>query len=166
LAEDNRERTLRYLNDAYASEVGALKAMESVIAEATDPDLKAAVSSHLTETQGHADLLAARIQALGGDKSEPKAMVNQFIALASHAVNAFHDADDKQTQDLIKSVSLEGFEIATYTALKAFATEVGDSGTADVAQSILTEEKSAYDKLLALVPKVATHAVVRVAVTA
>ncbi len=103
MAEDSKERLLRYLNDAHAAEVGAMGAMKDIVAEATDADLKAAVNEHLVVTQSQADRLEARILALGGDKAEGKSLVNSIIAKGSSLLNIFHDKEDKQTQDAIKA---------------------------------------------------------------
>ena len=62
-------------------------------------------------TQSQADRIAARILALGGDKSEPKGLLNEILAKGSGLLNAFHNKEDKQTQDTIKAYSFEHFEI-------------------------------------------------------
>ena len=158
MAEEQQHRLLRYLNDAYAAEIGAIKAMEATISEATNADLKTALTSHLDQTRRQADRLTARIDTLGGDKSTSKAIVDEIIAIGSHFTNMLHDHDDKQTQDTIKAVSLEAFEVATYTALNAYAGAIGDTETADLAQSILAEEKQAHDQLLSLIPALSREA--------
>jgi ferritin-like metal-binding protein YciE len=156
MAEDTKHALLRYLNDAYAAEVGGMASLKDLAALATDPDLKQVVTDHLTQTQSQADRLQARILALGGDKSEPKGILDQVVAKASSLVNAFHSAEDKQTQDTIKAYSLEHFEVGTYTSLKAYADSVGDTETAQLAETIMGEEQMAGERLLRLIPKLAT----------
>ncbi len=53
MAEDATHRLLRYLNDAYASEMGGLVALKDLAVEATDIELKNVVTQHIevTETQ-------------------------------------------------------------------------------------------------------------------
>ncbi len=159
MAEESKERLLRYLNDAHAAEEGGLAAMKDVAAEATNADLKAAVNEHLVVTQSQADRLKARILALGGDKVEGKSLVNSIIAKGSSLLNIFHDKEDKQTQDAIKSYSLEHFEVGIYTSLKAYADSIGDVETAQLADTIMGEEKMAAERLLRVIPQLAASAV-------
>ncbi len=159
MAEDIKERVLRYLNDAHAVEVGAVGSLQDLAAEATNADLRAAVQEHLTQTQSQADRLEARIKALGGDKAQGKGLLNTLIGKGSDLLNAFHDKEDKQTQDTIKAYALEHFEVGMYTSLKAFADSVGDTETAQLADTILNEEQLAGERLLRLIPQIAKAAV-------
>ena len=158
MAEDATHRLLRYLNDSYASEIGGLAALKDLALVASDPDLKAVVTNHIAVTESQAERVKNRILALGGDKSEPKAILNTAIAKGSSLVNAFHDRADKQTQDLIKAYAFEHFEIGAYTSLYTYATAVGDSITAELAQSIILEERDAAVQLERLIPQVAALA--------
>ena len=158
MAEDVKKQLLRYLNDSYAAEVGGKASLTDLAALATDAALKQAVEEHITVTQSQADRIAARILALGGDKSEPKGLLNEVLAKASGIVNAFHSHEDKQTQDTIKAYSFEHFEIGAYTSLKAFADSIGDHETAQLADTIIGEEQLAAERLLRLVPQLATSA--------
>lgn len=159
MAEDSKERLLRYLNDAHAAEEGGLAGMKDIAAEVTDTDFKAAVSEHMVVTQSQADRLEARILALGGDKAEGKSLVNSIIAKGSSLLNIFHDKEDKQTQDAIKAYSLEHFEVGMYTSLKAYADSIGDVETAQLADTIMGEEKMAAERLLRVIPTLAVSAV-------
>lgn len=158
MAEDVKEQLLRYLNDAYAAEIGGQSSLKDLAAEATDADLKQAVEEHIVVTQSQADRLTSRILALGGDKSEPKGLVNELLAKASGLANAFHSKEDKQTQDTIKAFAFEHFEIGAYTSMQAFADAIGDAETAQLAATIIGEEQAAAERLLRLIPKLATSA--------
>ena len=122
------------------------------------PILKQAVEEHITVTQSQADRITARILALGGDKSEPKGLLNEVMAKGSGLLNIFHSEEDKQTQDTIKAYSFEHFEIGAYTSLKAFADAIGDHETAQLAETIIGEEQLAAERLLRLIPQLATSA--------
>ncbi len=158
MAENTKEQLLRYLNDSYAAEEGGLAALKDLAALATDSDLKQAVEDHITVTQSQADRVNARIQALGGDKSEPKGILNQVLAKASGALNIGHSHEDKQTQDTIKAYSFEHFEMGAYTSLEAFANAIGDSETAQMAQTIIGEEQMAAERLRRIIPQLAVAA--------
>lgn len=158
MAEDVKEQLLRYLNDAYAAEIGGQSTLKDLAAEATNADLKQAVEEHITVTQSQADRITARILALGGDKSEPKGLLNEVLAKGSGLLNAFHSKEDKQTQDTIKAYSFEHFEIGAYTSLQVFADAIGDHETAQLAQTIIGEEQLAAERLQRLIPVLATSA--------
>jgi len=159
MAENATERVLRYLTDAHAAETGGLESLEALAKQATDPDVRAAVTEHITVTQSQIDRLHARIGALGGKDSGGKNIVDSLLAKGSNLANAFHDTEDKQTQDVIKAYAFEHFEVGTYTSLQAFASAVGDTETAQLAASIIQEEKMAADKLVRLIPQVSVAAV-------
>jgi len=159
MAEDTKAQVLRYLNDSYAAEVGGVASLRDLAAETTDSDVKQAVEQHITVTQSQADRVAARILALGGDKSEPKGVLNQFLAKTSGVLNIFHSKEDKQTQDLIKAYAFEHFEIGAYTSLHAYANAVGDHETARLAETIIGEEHTAAERFKGLIPQLAVSSV-------
>jgi ferritin-like metal-binding protein YciE len=159
MAETVKEQMLRYLNDAYAAEVGGMASLKDLEASATDADLKQVVADHIVVTQSQVDRVQARILALGGDKSEPKGIVNEVIGKASHLINAFHSHEDKQTQDTIKAYSLEHFEVGAYLSMEAFANAIGDSETAQLAKTIIGEEQMAGERLQRLIPQLAVKSI-------
>lgn len=158
MAENTKDQLLRYLNDSYAAEVGGVASLNDLAALATDSDLKQAVTDHIAVTQSQADRVKARILALGGDVSEPKGILNQVLAKASGVLNIGHSHEDKQTQDTIKSFAFEHFEVGAYTSLQAFANAIGDSETAQLAQTIIGEEQMAAERLLRVIPQIAVAA--------
>ncbi len=159
MAEDTKAQLLRYLNDSYAAEVGGIASLRDLAAETTDADVKQAVEAHITVTQSQADRVSARILALGGDKSEPKGVLNQFLAKTSGLANIFHSKEDKQTQDLIKAYAFEHFEIGAYTSLHAYAHAIGDTETAHLAETIIGEEQQAGERFRNLIPQLAVTSV-------
>jgi len=158
MAEDVKEQVLRYLNDAYAVEVGGLSSLKDLAESSTDSDLRQAVTDHIAVTQSQADRLRARILALGGDKSEAKGFLNTIIGKGSDLLNRFHSHEDKMTQDVIKAYALEHFEVGMYISLKAYADAVGDLETAQLADTLIGEEQLAGERLGRLIPQVATAA--------
>lgn len=155
MAEDVKGQLLRYLNDAYAAEVGGLASLRDLAAETTDAAVKQAVEEHITVTQSQADRVNARIQALGGDKSEPKGILNEALGKISGLLNIFHNKEDKQTQDVIKAYAFEHFEIGAYTSLRAYADAIGDHETVQLADAIIGEEQLAAERLHRLIPQLA-----------
>ncbi len=166
MAEETKDQVVRYLNDSYAAETGGMTSLKDLVAETTDSDVRQAAQNHIAVAQSHADKIAARIQALGGDKSEPKGIFNSFLAKASGALNIFHSKEDKQTQDLIKLYAFEHFAVGAYTSLEAYASAVGDAETAQLARSIISDKEKAGTQFLALIPQLAVASVTNSTATA
>ncbi len=161
--EDRKERLVRYLNDAHAAEEGGLAALKDIAREADDPDVRRAVDDHARVTRTQISRLETRIRELGGGKAAGKGLVDTALAKGSQLVNAFHDKEDKQTQDVIKAYSLEHFEIGMYTSLRAYAEAIGDKETARLAGTLIGEEQQAAERLQRLIPRLAASAVNRTA---
>ncbi len=159
MAEETKDQVVRYLNDSYAAETGGMTSLKDLVAETTDSDVRQAAQNHIAVAQSHADKVAARIQALGGDKSEPKGIFNSVLAKASGVLNIFHSKEDKQTQDLIKLYAYEHFAVGAYTSLEAYASAVGDAETAQLARSIIADKEKAGTQFLALIPQLAVASV-------
>ncbi len=159
MAEETKDQIIRYLNDSHAAETGGMTSLKDLAAETTDSDVRQAAQAAVTSSQAQAERIEARIQALGGSKSEPKGVLNSFLAKASGALNIFHSKEDKQTQDLIKSHAFEHFAIGAYTSLEAYASAVGDTETAQLAKSIISEKHQTAERFLSLIPQVAVSSV-------
>lgn len=159
MAENATQRTLRYLADSHASEVGGIAEMQQVQSEATNPDVKAILGDQITAAQTQVDRLEARISALGGKPSQTKAGANTVLGKLSHLSNALHDHSDKQTQDVIKLTALAHLQAGAYAALNAYAGAVGDTETADLAETLQHEEMRSGEQLLRQVPTLSRSAV-------
>ena len=124
----------------------------------TDANVRQVVAEHITVTQSQIERLEARIEALGGRKSEGKGLLNTIIGKGSDLLNIFHSHEDKQTQDLIKAYSLEHFEVGMYMSLEAYADAIGDTETARLATAFIAEEQMAAERVSRLIPEVAVSA--------
>ncbi len=161
MAETSKDRIVRYLSDLHAAEIGGLQSLKDIAAETNDEAVRATVQEHAVQTQSQADRVEARLNALGAKSNSAKATLNTLIGKGSDLLNAFHDQEDKQTQDVIKAYALENFEIGAYTSLHAYASAVGDYETAQLAKTIMGEEQLAGERLLRLVPQLAVRAVAK-----
>ena len=159
MAETKVEQSLRYLQNSHASELGGVESMKDLAGETTDPEVKQVMEQYMALAQSHADRVGARISALGGDVSQPKSAVNSILAKTSHLANILHNKEDKQTQDTIKMASYAYFEVGAYTSLEAYSKAIGDTETAQLAQSLISDEKQMGERLLGLIPQLAAAAV-------
>ncbi|MGE4424908.1 MAG: DUF892 family protein [Solirubrobacteraceae bacterium] len=159
----------QYLNEAHASEVALVRVLQTQIAVTPKGRFRNGLETHLDETRGHADRLRRRLDALGAQRSPvqlafgaAEAIVGQALALAKAPVDLLRGTrgEEQVLKNAKDAAATEALEIATYTALEALASEVGDEETARLAASIGADEERMLDRILREVPTL-TKAVAR-----
>jgi ferritin-like metal-binding protein YciE len=156
------KKLIQYLNEAYGKEKELEAALQAHIGMTDRPPYKKRLRKHLTETKGHARSLERRIKALGGSPATTQRLAGQATAALKgslHAVRA-GGTEEKLLKNAKTEYSEEAEEIATYTAIEAFAENVGDQQTAKLARGIRREEERMASYLERLIPQLA-RAVVR-----
>ena len=143
--EHTNERTVRYLQDAHAAEVGIEKMLEKFADQAEAPEVAQLMREHLLVTRRQAERLEARIRSFGEEPSGSKGFFNSIMAKVSELMNAAHDEEDQRTQDLVKAYATEHLEIGMYESLAAYCESIGDSETAQLARELQAEEEQAAD---------------------
>jgi ferritin-like metal-binding protein YciE len=147
-------KLVQWLNEAYAKEAELESALEAHIALTEKLSYKKRLRKHLTETRDHKRRVASRIKQLGGSPSSstiaaiPTAVgevagkalsaVRGQVGAARAAVTSPAETHVRNVQEELRE---EYVEIAIYTRIDAFATEVGDRETAQLARSIRREEE-------------------------
>jgi ferritin-like metal-binding protein YciE len=158
-------KLIDWLDDARANEARLQADLSSHISLIKRPSYKNRLQTHLKETKEHERLVAQRIGQLGGETggfagpavvsavgdAAGRAMAavrGQIAARASAAEGV--EAQLRIAQDQVRD---EHFEIALYTAIQAFAEEVGDAETAKLARAILRDEQRMAKFLADELPK-------------
>jgi ferritin-like metal-binding protein YciE len=152
------EKLIQYLNEAYGLEQRLETALQAHIAMAAHAPYKKRLREHLAETKRHSREVSKRIKQLGGEATTidapgpaPVAEAAQAVlggaqkavALAQgplHALRGTGEAE-KQLKNVKTEYSDEAEEIATYSAIEALASSVGDSATVKLAREIRREEE-------------------------
>lgn len=151
------QKLVQYLNEAYGKEKELEVALQAHIGMTDRAAYKKRLRSHLTETKGHARALERRIKRLGGSPAVTQRVAGQATAALKGQVHAFRAAGDEEK--LLKNAkteySEEAEEIATYTAIEAFAESVGDRETVKLAKGIRREEERMANYLAGLIPQLA-----------
>jgi ferritin-like metal-binding protein YciE len=164
MAEPNeRDRKLiQYLGEAHAKEKELEVALESHIRMTSRRPYKRRLQQHLKETKDHSRQLERRIKKLGGGTDTFSTIAAKAIATAKGPLHAFRTAieAEKMLKNAKTEYSDEHEEIATYTAIEAFAERVGDRETAKLARGIRREEERMAAFLQRLIPQL-TRAVVQ-----
>src|SRR5947209_4586058 len=162
-------KLVQYLNEAYGKEKQLETALTAHIQMTTRPPYKKRLQAHLRETKGHAREIERRIKKLGGAAESatvpgPEAVgeaaqavqnvANRAAALAQGPLHALRGTSEpeKMLKNAKTEYQDEAEEIATYTAIEAFAEAVGDRDTAQLAKRIRREEERMRDFLAKQIP--------------
>ncbi len=139
---------LHTLQDIYYAEKQIIKALPTMIKNATNRELTAGFQAHLTQTESHVSRLEQVFKLL--DK-EPKQVTCPAIdGILKEANEITGDIDDKSVLDaalIAAAQAVEHYEITRYGTLIAWSNELGLSDVAKILQQTLDEEKKTDEKL-------------------
>ena len=139
---------LHTLKDVLYAERKILRALPKMERKATDPKLKAALSSHREETETHIIRLEEVFEGLG--KAARGAKCDAMVGLIEEAEGLMSEIEDTATMDaaiISLAQAVEHYEIARYGTLVAWAKQLGHPQAAKLLKETLSEEYVA-DKAL------------------
>jgi len=159
---DRDTKLVQYLNEAYGKEKELEAALEAHIGMTTRAPYKKRLQQHLKETKDHARRVERRIKQLGGDPQTLQRLAGQATAALKGPLHALRGSgeDERLLKNAKTEYSEEAEEIATYSAIEAFAESVADRDTAKLARAIRRDEERMQNYLERLIPQL-TRAVVR-----
>jgi ferritin-like metal-binding protein YciE len=148
-------KLVQWLNEAHAKEAELEADLTAHIALTQKPSYKKRLQQHLKETRDHKRRVASRIKKLGGSAaSGPRlpgvpdaigeaagkavAAVKGQVGTARAAVTEQAETHMRNAQEELRE---EHVEIAIYTRLEVFASEVGDRESAQLARAIRRDEE-------------------------
>jgi len=143
--EDLFEDTLK---DIYWAEKALTKALPKMIKNATSPELKKAITSHLAETQEQVTRLEEIFASMG--KKAVAKKCDAMEGLLKEGTGIMEDTRPGAVRDagiIAASQKIEHYEIATYGTLAAFAKVLGEKTALTTLLKTLQEEKKC-DELL------------------
>lgn len=147
MKDENKERLVRYLNDAWSVENALVSALDKQAKKCEDPELEQMYSQHARMTETQRERLATRLADLGEKPSSGKGMFTTLMATIADMLHTPHDEFDEQAQVLMKTYAIEHLECAMYRSLESFAEAIGDQRTVELAREIMAEEESTAKKL-------------------
>lgn len=136
------------LKDILYAERKILKALPKMKSNATDPMLKAALSTHLNESETHVIRLEEMFQNLG--KPARGVKCDAIVGLIDEAEGLMADIGSAETLDaaiIALAQAVEHYEIARYGSLVAWSRQLGLSEVTALLKLTLDEEYLA-DKAL------------------
>ena len=139
---------LHTLKDVLYAERKILKALPKMERKASDPKLKAALSSHRDQTEDQVVRLEEVFEILG--KPARGAKCDAMVGLIDEAEGLMGEIEDPETMDaalISLAQAVEHYEIARYGTLVAWAKQLGQHKAAALLKETLDEEYGA-DKAL------------------
>jgi ferritin-like metal-binding protein YciE len=156
MAEMNERDTklVQWLNEAHAKEAELEADLTAHIALTQKQSYKKRLQQHQKETRDHKRQVASRIKKLGGSAGGPSVpgvpgavgeTAGKAVAAAKGQLGAARAAVTEQAETHLRNAQEElreeHVEIALYNRLEAFANEVGDRDTAQLAKKIRRDEE-------------------------
>jgi ferritin-like metal-binding protein YciE len=156
MAEMNERDTklVQWLNEAHAKEAELEADLTAHITLTQKQAYKKRLQQHLKETRDHKRQVASRIKKLGGSASGPSVpgvpgavgeVAGKAVAAAKGQLGAARAVVTEQAETHMRNAQEElreeHVEIALYNRLEAFANEVGDRDTAQLAKTIRRDEE-------------------------
>ena len=155
MAEDLNERDARlvqWLQEAHAKEAELEASLTQHIGLTQKASYKKRLQAHLKETKDHKRRVERRLKQLGGSPNgggplpgavgevagKTVSLVKGQIGMARAAVTQQVETHLRNAQEELRE---EHVEIALYTRIETFASEVGDKDTAALAKAIRREEE-------------------------
>src|SRR4051795_8680707 len=140
MADNLHEQLHKYLTDIHSIEVQALAQMRSAPDMAGDPQLAEIFRQHERETEEHERLIEQRLEAHGESPNKLKDIAGQVTGKGFVLFAKFNP--DTPGKLAAHAHSYEAMEEAAYEYLYRVAERAGDQDTADVARTILNQEKA------------------------
>ena len=147
-------KLVRWLGEAHAKEAELEADLTAHIALTQKQSYKKRLQQHLKETRDHRRRVAARIKQLGGPTgqgllgttgSAVGEVAGKTVAAVKGQVGAARALVTDQAETHLRNAEdelrEEQVEIALYSRIEAFATEVGDRDTAQLARAIRRDDE-------------------------
>jgi len=157
--ENLRELLVEELKDLYSAENQLTKALPKVAKNASDPQLKKAIESHLKETEGHVARLEQIFETL--EKSPKGKTCEGMKGLITEADERIKDGGEPAVLDaglIADAQRVEHYEIAAYGSARTFANLLGEKEIVQLLEATLKEEKAADAKLTSIAESVNVEA--------
>jgi len=139
------------LADMYDAERRIVKALPKMAKAATCPDLKAAIQSHLKETEGHVKKLELVFQSFDEKAKGKTCEATVGLLKEGDEIAADFKGSPAINAALISAAQkVEHYEMASYGCLHEWAGLLGNEEAAGLLEKILGEEKAANEKLTEL----------------
>ena len=149
---DNLENLLvLQLQDLRSAEDQLIEALPKMADAASNPELRSAFQTHLTETRTQKDRLDRVFRLLGRQpQSETCEAMRGLVSEGEEMISMEGDPEVKDAALIAAAQRVEHYEIAAYGCARTFARQLGHDDIADLLQETLDEEGATDKKLTKL----------------
>lgn len=142
---------IHQMKDLYDAEQRLTDALPKMAEAASNPELRAAFSEHLTQTQTHVRRLEDVFRRLGCEPDRETCHgMKGLIDEGSEIIKAAGDDDTRDAGLIAAAQKVEHYEIASYGTSRTFARELGMEDIAQTLQQTLDEEGDTDKRLTEL----------------
>jgi ferritin-like metal-binding protein YciE len=141
------EQLNKYLTDVHSIELQALAQLQHAPQIASDEEIAAAFSSHLTETEGQERLVAERLSARGAAPTRTKDAAGKLTGIGFALFAEIQP--DTPGKLVAHAYSYEHLELAAYDLLAQVAERADDAETVQAAREIEQQERAMAERLAA-----------------
>ena len=139
------------LADMYDAEKRLVKALPKMVKAATSADLKAAIQSHLKQTEGHVTKLEKVFKCFNARAKGKTCEATVGLLKEGDEIAADFKGSPAINAAIISAAQkVEHYEIASYGCLHEWAGLLGKPDAAAILETILNEEKTADEGLTKL----------------
>lgn len=139
------------LKDLYSAEQQLVKALPRMARGVTTPELKAAIETHLQETEGQVERLEQVAERVGVTLRGKKCRgMEGLIQEGKELLESDGDETILDAGIIAAAQKVEHYEISAYGSARALAEQLGLSEVVDLLQATLDEESAADEKLTAI----------------
>ena len=162
------DKVLQYLGEIHALETHLVSTLTAHIAMTPRSEYRDLLERHRYETRTQVQRIEQRLTELGRSSSilhvvygTAQDAIGQGIALVLAPLNLLRGTggEEKLLKNAKDEAASEALEIASYDALEAVASVVGDEKTAVLAREHRTQEELFLKDLRALIPALATDVI-------
>jgi ferritin-like metal-binding protein YciE len=159
-----QDKLIQALQTALATELALAQTLRAHAGLAPRGSYRQLLEGHLEETHNHADWVGKRLEELGAQRRRldiagdvAKALVGPTFALAKTPFDLIRggSVEEKLLENVEEACGVEAFEIASYRAIEVMANDLGDTETAQLAQTITEQEERALSGFQDELPRLA-----------
>ena len=136
------------LKDIYYAEKKLVAALGKMNKQAANEELKAALDTHRTETEGQVSMLEDAFASLGMKAQGKKcAAMDGILEEANEHMGEYGKGPARDASIIVSAQKAEHYEIASYGTLATFAKLLGHDEAKNIFGQILDQEKATDEKL-------------------
>jgi ferritin-like metal-binding protein YciE len=150
------------LQDVYYAETKIIQSLPQMIENASNPQLKQGLKTHLGETKNHVKRLEQVFKMQG---QKPKSIdcpaIDGIVEEAEDVTGEVEDVDVLDAAIVAAAQAVEHYEITRYGSLISWAKQLGRTECVGLLEQTLDEEKAADKKLTAVAESKVNPAAIR-----